>query len=220
MASDPRVVWKSIQMYVPKPSPPHYEGLNSSWGRPAGLKMLWDEMRGMWGDLPRPITRNQMEIPGVLEISCGDDAYPHMPSPHPTVKAPWNLGIIQSTGVKILNWLKKESQFEWENSDLTEFSQKWLGLRYANKQIEGLKLNVFIAKKNCYFFCITEWVTCKNSSATQAFSVCHISFWKVIQPRTLAPPFFNGVWKVVTNEHFAVSTKAILSEQNFTVTVL
>ena len=34
---------------------------------------------------------------------------------------------------------------------------------------------------------------------------------KVIQLQILAPSFFYGVWKIVANEHFAVSTKAILS---------
>lgn len=58
----------------------------------------------------------------------------------------------------------------------------------------GLEIQIkCIYTKEKLLFCISEWVTCKNSSATQAFSVCHISFWKVIPLRTLAPPFFNGV---------------------------
>lgn len=87
----------------------------------------------MRGGLSRPMTRNQMEIPGVLDISCGDDAHLHMPSPHPTVEVPWNLDIIQGTRGENPELAEQGSQFERENSDLAEFSQKWLGLKKLYK---------------------------------------------------------------------------------------
>lgn len=43
-------------------------------------------MRRMPGDLPGPATRDQMENPDVLEISCGDDVHLHMSPPPPTLE--------------------------------------------------------------------------------------------------------------------------------------
>lgn len=43
-------------------------------------------MGGMQSDLPRPTSRDHMEKPDVLEISCGDDVHLHKPPPPPTLQ--------------------------------------------------------------------------------------------------------------------------------------
>lgn len=49
-------------------------------GTPEGGKQAWrcfeTLMRGIQGDLPGPTTRDQMENPDVLDISCRDEVHP------------------------------------------------------------------------------------------------------------------------------------------------
>lgn len=92
-------------------------------GRPADLKMLWDFDERDSGDLPGPTTREQMENPDVLDISCRDEVHLRdagqepMPPPPNTV-ALWTVSpnLDQSR-----EWVgkpkltgKNNTCFEWE----------------------------------------------------------------------------------------------------------
>ena len=197
-------------------------------GTPEGGQQAWrcfeTLMRGIQGDLPGPTTRNQMENPDVLDISCRDEVHLYrcqqepMPPLLPTLwlceRSP-EFRLNPGNGVvgKTTNWLKNTC-FEWENSDLTKSVFKTVRITFCCQAEWGheMKIKLSYKKRN-------ECMTCENSSATRVLSL-HVSLSAVIQLRNLAPCFFIRAWKVVTKECFAVSTEVILREQDFAVTLL
>lgn len=83
---------------------------------------------------------------------------------------------------KTTNWLKNTTCFEWENSDLTKSYFKMVRITFCYQAEWGheIKIKLSYRKRN-------ECMTCENSSATHAFSACHVSLSAVIQLRNLAP---------------------------------
>ena len=149
-------------------------------GTPEGGQQAWrcfeTLMRGIQGDLPEPTTRNQMENPDVLDISCRDEVHLYrcqqepMPPLLPTLwlceRSP-EFRLNPGNGVvgKTTNWLKNTC-FEWENSDLTKSVFKTVRITFCYQAEWGheMKIKLSYKKRN-------ECMTCENSSATRVLSL-------------------------------------------------
>lgn len=180
------------------------------------------EIRGRQGDLPGPTTRDQMENPDVLEISRGGgDTHLHrcrQGHTPPGPAAPWlcensqYLAIIQGTGwggwwKSWIDWKKKKIWmkrlwFDW-------VFPKMAGIELCYQTGLGLEIKIQFSYR-------TKFRTTESSvwaPRPPVLSRFVISHSQVIQLGISPPSLFSVTWKVVTNEHFAISTEVILSEK-------
>ena len=126
-------------------------------GTPEGGQQAWrcfeTLMRGMQGDLLGPTTRDQMENPEVLDISCRDEVHlyrSHQETMPPLLTTLWLRECFPGfrpnpgDGVvgKTINWLKSTTCSEWENSDLTKFFFKMVRITFCYQAERGHEMKI------------------------------------------------------------------------------